>query len=243
MIRLWGRATWAQEAIQAPFQGQRQNKQEMQGNQRALQCLLSESTLHIYFDIHIHIHTGNPFAGKKRLGRHEWASVNYLMFMWLPVVHLEKNNRRDFHRSLAWWPSVAPHIQGRLLQQEVLLVGTLTRCSILSSLGCKITQVCCQPFSQKSQMTVNITASSEGELRAEEAKCAATSLGSKYNRSDLSQSMVHTCIYSVVSVCALYPSVHAFYIREPCSDKTIKVSLSSLGSRKYVMCFSIGWMC
>lgn len=145
MIRLWGRATWAQEAIQAPFQGQRQNKQEMQGNQRALQCLLSESTLHIYFDIHIHIHTGNPFAGKKRLERHEWAAVNYLMFMWLPVVHfilLWEQQKKGF-----WWPSVAPQIQSRRLQQDVLLIGTLTRCSILCSFDCKITHVCCQQFS------------------------------------------------------------------------------------------------
>lgn len=68
MIRLRGRTTWEQEAIQVPFQGQWQNKQEIWGNQRALHCLLSQSALHIYFDIHIH--TGKPSTEKNEAERH-----------------------------------------------------------------------------------------------------------------------------------------------------------------------------
>lgn len=68
MIRLQGRDTWAQEAIQVQFQGQWQNKWEMQGNQEALHCLLNMFTLHIYFDIHIH-------TGKSSREGSEWAAL------------------------------------------------------------------------------------------------------------------------------------------------------------------------
>lgn len=59
MITLPDKPTSDQEHIQVPFQRQRQSKQEMRGNQRALQCPCSTFTLHIYSDSHIHIHIHN----------------------------------------------------------------------------------------------------------------------------------------------------------------------------------------
>lgn len=81
MIRPQGRTTWEQEAIQVPFQGQRQNKQEQQ-RQPEGPSLPTQSTLHIYSDIHIRIHAGKPSTAKNGAGR------RCLMLTRLPFVQL-----------------------------------------------------------------------------------------------------------------------------------------------------------
>ncbi len=79
MIGPQGRTTWEQEAIQVPYQGQRQNKQEQQWQAEG-PSLPTQSTLHIYFDIHIHIHNTKPSMKKNGAGRH------YQMLMRLLIV-------------------------------------------------------------------------------------------------------------------------------------------------------------
>lgn len=79
MIRTHGRAARAPEALQVPFGGQWQSKPEMQGIQRALQGLLSRSSLTFIFTL-----VNQPWEGGQEQPDLYLMSLRHLRFSQFP---------------------------------------------------------------------------------------------------------------------------------------------------------------